>query len=163
MNYFELFDLPFRASIDHTRVQKKYIELQKKFHPDYFTQEDEDGQEHALEQSAHINKAYNIFRNSDKTLEYFLQQNGIITADEKYALPDDFLMEMMDINESVSEAGKEAAGNTIAQFENRLEQDVKDIFNKPAEASYSEAELEQLKAYFYKKKYLHRILDRLAD
>lgn len=33
MNYFELFDLPFRASIDHTGVQKKYIQLQKNFTP----------------------------------------------------------------------------------------------------------------------------------
>ncbi len=163
MNYFELFDLPFRARIDNTRVQKKYIELQKKFHPDYYTQDAEDEREQALQQSAHINKAFNIFRSSEKTLEYFLQQKGIITTDEKYALPDDFLMEVMEINESVSEAGKEVAGSTIAQFEKRLEQEVKDILDKPMQAAYTEFELLQLKEYFYKKKYLHRILDRLAD
>lgn len=163
MNYFDLFGFPERARIDNTRVQKKYIELQKKFHPDYFTQESETDRELAQEQSAHINKAFNIFRNRDKTLEYFLEQKGVISADEKYSLPPDFLMEMMELNEAVAEEKRETIIQLTGEFENSLEQDVKDIITKTGDEIYSPSELERLKEYFYKKKYLQRILDRLGD
>lgn len=86
MNYFELFELPFRASIDNTHVVKKYMALQKNTTP-IFTLENEAEKEEAEKKSADINKAYTIFKNKDKTLEYFLQQKDIVTTDEKFQLP----------------------------------------------------------------------------
>ena len=52
MNYFELFDLPMSFEIDVNLLNKKYIVLQKQFHPDYFTQADETEQQDVLEKSS---------------------------------------------------------------------------------------------------------------
>jgi molecular chaperone HscB len=52
MNYFELFDLPMSFEIDVDLLNKKYIALQKQFHPDYFTQADETEQQDVLEKSS---------------------------------------------------------------------------------------------------------------
>ncbi|MFN0083302.1 MAG: Fe-S protein assembly co-chaperone HscB [Ferruginibacter sp.] len=162
MNYFELFELPIAPVVDRSGISKKYFELQKKFHPDFFTNETEADKENALEQSAAINKGFNIFSNKEKTIEYFLQLNGVITADEKYHLPPDFLMEMMDLNEAIDE--KDAAIQTkIDEFENGLDADIADLISVERSAVLDENDLKKLKAYYYKKKYLKRILDRLDD
>jgi molecular chaperone HscB len=42
MNYFELFGFEEKPFVDRSLVSKKYFELQKKFHPDFFTNESED-------------------------------------------------------------------------------------------------------------------------
>lgn len=160
MNYFELFDLPVKPVADNTYVAKKYVQLQKQYHPDFFTLENEDEREDALEKSAHINKAYKTFANSDNTIEYFLVHHGIITPDEKYELPADFLMEMMDLNETISEGEEERSRALIEQLDEQLYQEVKAILHKE---SFEKGDFEKLKAYYYKKKYLHRSLDRLAD
>jgi len=162
MNYYELFELDVTAVADKTFVSKKYIELQKKFHPDFFTNENEADKENALEQSAAINKGFNILSNKEKTIEYFLEIKGIITADEKYHLPPDFLMEMMELNEAIDEDNT----NTVKQinaFENALNNDVSQLLLKGNSISLPEEDLQKLKEYYYKKKYLKRILDRLDD
>ena len=162
MNYYELFELPEKPIADKTYVATKYIELQKRFHPDFFTNENEVDKENALEQSAAINKAINIFTNKEKTIEYFLQQKGIITTDEKYSLPPDFLMEMMELNEAIDDKDTKAT-DKINDFEKELDIEISDLLSAENSTGLNENALHQLKAYYYKKKYLKRILDRLDD
>ncbi len=161
MNYYTLFEIAESPTIDKQLLAAKYIALQKKYHPDFFTTDTEAAQEDALEISAQINKAYNIFKNKDKTIAYFLEQKGIITQEEKYNLPPDFLMEMMELNESIEE--KQDVTAKVNLFETYLQQEVNDILAEKREANFTAEELQKLKAYYYKKKYLLRILERLED
>ena len=163
MNYFELFGLPEAPSVDKSLLAKTYFELQKSSHPDFFTQGTETEREESLEQSAAINKAFNIFQSADKTLEYFLQVKNVIQTDEKYNLPPDFLMEMMEINESLEEKDKGITEKRIADYEIILSVDIEPLMKSGPGAAISQDQLAQLKAYYYKKKYLKRILDRLSD
>lgn len=162
MNYFELFNLPAAPRIDKTLLSEKYFGLQKQNHPDFFTQASETEQEGSLQQSADINKAFAIFQNDDKTIEYFLQLNGAIVTDEKYTLPPDFLMEMMELNETLNEKDGVTIAEEMANIEKPLLDEVEPILSRPP-GTYSAAEMEKLKAYYYKKKYLRRILERLGD
>jgi molecular chaperone HscB len=161
MNYYELFELPEKPVIDKTLVSKKYIALQKQFHPDFYTNETELDKENALAQSAAINKAYNIFSNKEKTIEYFLQLKAVIVPDEKYNLPPDFLMEMMELNEGF-EVEKDIT-NKIADFEMELNKSVESLLSPENTDLLDEKALGDLKLYYYKKKYLKRILERLDD
>jgi molecular chaperone HscB len=161
MNYYTLFELAETPRIDKQLLAAKYIALQKKYHPDFFTTDTETAQEEALETSAQINKAYNTFKNEDKTLAYFLEQIGILVSDEKYNLPPDFLMEMMELNESIEE--QEDVTDKVNQFETALQQDVEALLAADTATIFTAIELQQLKAYHYKKKYLQRILERLED
>ena len=161
MNYFKLFELKEAPVIDKTTLARRYFELQKKFHPDFYTNENEAERENATMHSAEINKAFNIFCSPDKTLEYYLQQKGVIIPEEKYNLPSDFLMEVMELNESFDDNNIEFIQNNIAAFENKLYADVSSLLAQNTELN--EEKMELLKAYFYKKKYLKRILERLDD
>jgi molecular chaperone HscB len=161
MNYYELFQIPESPVVDKAVVSKKLIELQKTFHPDFFTNENEEDKENALAKSAEINKAYNIFSNKEKTIEYFLQLKEIIVPEEKYNLPPAFLMEMMELNESFEDDA--AIEHKIAEFELSLNETVKPLLSAENSTELDENALQQLKLYYYKKKYLKRILERLED
>lgn len=161
MNYFELFGLEEAPVVNKNIISKKYIELQKQFHPDFYTNENEADKDFAMEQSAGINKGYKIFSNKDNTIEYFLKLKGIITADEKFNLPPDFLMEMMELNEGFDD--NDNIEKQVEQFEHELEAEVEELLSPKNNIELNEKQLQYLKLYYYKKKYLKRILDRLDD
>jgi len=157
MNYFDLFEIPVSIIVDKEAITKKYVALQKKYHPDFFTQENEYAQEEALEKSSAINKAMKVFKNRDATLKYVLELKGIVEEEEKYPLPPDFLMEVMELNENLSAGSVDA----INGFENNIYANVSAIIENYNDNTVTNAELLKLKEYYYKKKYLQRILDRL--
>ena len=159
MNYFELFDLPVSLNVDKSKLAKKYFELQKKYHPDYFTQATEAEQEEALEKSSAVNKALKILKDKDSTIKYLLQLKGLLEEEEKYLLPPDFLMEVMELNEELTAESATA----INDFEKDIYSGVQSIIEKYDAAAITTAELLKVKEYYFKKKYLQRILDRLDD
>jgi len=161
MDYFELFEIPVQLKVDTTRLSGKFFELSRKFHPDYFAGEEEGAQAAALEQSANLNKAWKIFQNPDATIKYVLQEKGLLEEEEKYELPPDFLMEVMDLNEQLMEMDETddrgQLSAVIAQLSSQIYEPVKEIVEGYQEGVTSEKELLQVKEYYYKKKYLDRI------
>jgi len=161
MDYFKLFEIPVQLKVDTTRLSEKFFELSRKFHPDYFAGEEEGAQAAALEQSANLNKAWKIFQNPDATIKYVLQEKGLLEEEEKYELPPDFLMEVMDLNEQLMEMDEQAErgklSSVIAQLSTQIYEPVKEIVEGYQEGVTSEKELLQVKEYYYKKKYLDRI------
>ncbi len=162
MNYFELFDLPIAPIVDKSLLARRYFDLQKKNHPDFFTNATESEKEEALALSAEINKAFIIFKNNQKTLEYFLIKKKIILPNEKYILPNDFLMEMMEFNEELTDIDSSKAMERIHQYDEAFYTEIKEYVENYS-SNFSEQEFLKMKVYYYKKKYLERILDRLAD
>ena len=159
MNHFELFDLPVSFKVDKTKLAQKYFELQKKYHPDFFTQGTEHEQQEALEISSQLNKALKILRNEDETIKYVLHLKGLLEEEEKYQLPPAFLMEMMELNEELSEN----SAQQINKLEKEFYTQVKHFIENYDDSTTTTAALLKVKEYYYKKKYLQRILDRIAD
>lgn len=159
MNHFELFDLPVSFKVDKTKLAQKYFELQKKYHPDFFTRGTEHEQQEALEISSQLNKALKILRNEDETIKYVLHLKGLLEEEEKYQLPPAFLMEMMELNEELSEN----SAQQINKLEKEFYTQVKHIIENYDDSTTTTAALFKVKEYYYKKKYLQRILDRIAD
>ena len=159
MNYFELFELPLAFKVDKTLLARKYFELQKKYHPDFYTLENEAEQAEALEMSSQVNKALQTLRNPDETIKYVLQLKGLLEEDEKYQLPPDFLMEVMELNEDLGEGSATA----ISQLEAGIQLPVRSILENYDEVSTPVEDLLKIKEYYYKKKYLDRILERIGD
>ena len=168
MNYFELFDVPVSMKLDATVLQQKFYQLSRSYHPDFYSTASAQTQAEILEKSSFINKAYSVLTNPDLLIEYVLMHHQIIDADEKYQLPNQFLMEMMDLNEAVMEAiaaddipAKVKLQTTITNITNELYQLVQTIIENYSEPTITKEALLQVKEYFYKKKYLARILESL--
>ncbi len=163
MNYFELFKLPVAPSVDKSSLAKRYFELQRLNHPDFFSQGTEAEKELAMEQSAAINKAFVTFQNELSTIEYFLTLKGSIYPDEKFSLPPDFLMDMMELNEMIGVEDIGAVQKAVATAAAALDTEISPVISEYNPAADDPAVFDRLKAYFFKKKYLKRILDRLSD
>jgi molecular chaperone HscB len=160
MNYFELFEFDIAPIIDKDLLMKKYLFLQKKFHPDNFSLSNEFEQSESLEMSAKINKAIAVFKSELETVGYFLEIKGLITDNEKYQLPSAFLMEMMEVNEQIDEGDFDET--ELANFQKKMDEEIEFVMQK-SPSELSEGELLLIKEFYYKKKYLKRILDRLTD
>ena len=162
MTYFELFDIPVQLHVNTALLSKRFFELSKKYHPDYFATESEELQAEALEKSALLNKAWKTFQSTDATMKYVLQEKELLQEEEKYELPTAFLMEVMDINEALMDADepavKESLKTTIKNLQEEIYAPVKEIVENYKEGVTTEKELLQVKEYYFKKKYLNRIL-----
>ena len=165
MNHFDLYGLPVSLQPDEKQVKQKFYELSRKYHPDFFTGASEEEQANALELSSQVNRAYKIFQNKDETIKYVLQQKGLLAEEEKYELPPSFLMEMLELSEQMMEAktddDKEAMAPVQKQINNiqtDIYEPVKRHIENYKEGVTTEEELLQVKDYYYKKKYLTRIL-----
>lgn len=168
MYYFELFDLPISLKVNKTEILKKYYQLSKQYHPDNYSLQDTSAQENALQMSTHINMAKNILDDSYGRLAYILKEKKIIDEDEKYTLSSEFLGEMMEINEQLMELENEENIEAKQKIKVDLDSIVSALHKKVAHFYEIEnLEMESidylpLKDYYFKLKYLNRILERLS-
>lgn len=165
MNYFELFEIPVSLKVDATKLKQQFFILSRKYHPDFFTQENENDQAEALDKSSMVNKAFKVFQHQNETIKYVLHLKGLLEEEEKYQLPPDFLMEMMELNEQLSDAkmeddkaSLEKIKVNLAAAEEEIYAPVKSIIENEEDGTLTTEELLKVKEYYFKKKYLERIL-----
>ena len=163
MNYFELFELPLQFEVDAKKIRPKFLELSRRFHPDFHSQENEVNQQKVMEQSALINKGWQVFQEPLATLHYVLQLLGKIKEQENPVLSADFLMEMMELNERLTEGDQDQQlqlKEEINRYEKELYEGIKSILKSPPTVA-TDTDLEKIKEYYYKQKYLNRIQERI--
>ena len=88
-NYFTLFEIEPTFNIDLSELEKKYIELSRKFHPDI-----NEGQ---FKNIVNINKAYEVLKSPLKRAEHVLDLSNI--RNKKDNLNCEILHESMEIRE----------------------------------------------------------------
>lgn len=168
MNYFDFYNIPISFKVDKNQLKKTFYKNSKKYHPDFFTLESEEKQQEILELSTKNNEAYEMLTDFDKRMKYVLELKGILSEEGKNKIPQDFLMEMMDINEAIMELQFdfdktifEKAKSDTQELENQLFREVESIVENYDDTNATEAELNSLKNYFLKKRYLFRIFENL--
>ena len=165
MNYFELYALPISLQPDQAQVKSKFYELSRQFHPDFHGQAAEEDQAEILEKASMVNMAFKVFQHPDETIKYVLQLKGLLQEEEKYPLSPDFLMEVLDLNEQALDVSEQAdvdrLTQTIHNFQKEIYEPVETIVANYQEGITTEKELLQVKEYYYRKKYLDRILEGL--
>lgn len=168
MDYFSFYGLPVSFNPDAKLVKLKFYELSKKYHPDFFINEPQEKQDGVLELSTLNNKAYQVLSDPQKRLHYVLELKGLLV--EGYLLPQDFLMEMMEVNEKLMELQFEPDADQLAAIKaevtliaDGMQQELDRLtclFDGQNEEA-QKATLALVKDLYYRKKYLHRINDSL--
>ena len=170
MNYFEFYQLPLSCHPDQDLVKKNYYANSKKYHPDRFMQADAKTKIEALQQSALNNEAYTTLQDPMLTIAHLLRIKGLLLPDEKYQLPTSFLMEVMDLNEQLSDwenQGKDAElGQSLQQSVHEFIKQLQDAIAPTMQLIDSGKEEEslflKLKEFYFKHKYLLRIKERMS-
>jgi len=169
MNYFEFYDIPISFKVNAAALKKTFYKNSKKYHPDFFTLESEEKQAEILELSTLNNKAYQTLTDFDARMKYVLELKGVLGEEGKNQIPQDFLMEMMDINEALmelefdfDEPTYQKAKSNIESLDNQLFEEVQSIIANYEDETASEKNLHLLKTFFLKKRYLLRIFQNLS-
>lgn len=107
INYFKFFDLEEKFSLDKNLLRKRYLDISRKSHPDYFKNATKPEQLAAEKASIINNNAYATLNDDRKRVEHLLIINGLLNSkpedsiEKKLSL--NFLGEMMDLNEEVEQ------------------------------------------------------------
>jgi len=162
MNYFEFFDLSVGLDIDVSKLRTKFLLNSKKFHPDHQDQSNAAALEEALDKSAQNNKAYQTLLNEDLRIKHILDIEGLLNKENEKALPQEFLFEMMDLNEGIMEAKinpslKGEVESKITSFEKELSIE----FQKLSNIEFSKIDTSILVTFYLKNKYLRRLKENL--
>lgn len=169
MNYFEFFGIPVSFQPDTAALRSAFLRNSKKFHPDFHTLSGMDQQADMLEQSTLNNQAYHTLADPARRVRYVLEIKGLL-ADEKNLppLPQDFLLDMMDINENLMELEMDFDAERLARTREEveaLEQQLDQVIT-PVLARYTDpegdADLPLVLDYYFKKRYLLRIHENLS-
>jgi molecular chaperone HscB len=162
-DYFSLFGLPVKFSIDQAGLKKIYFEESRRYHPDFFANAGEEERNLALAKSIIINNAFKTLSNESSRIKYILELKGILSEKEKEALPSEFLMEMMDINEQILESAP-ADYDSIREHITKIEKSILDDMHRSMEefdASENPEVLKQIKEAYLKQKYIWRLRESM--
>ena len=158
-DYFALFELPVSFEVDLAELNRNYIALQKRYHPDFHAGASPEVLDEVMRRSSMLNDGLQELRNPDSRMRYLLQLKGRLGDEEKYTLPPDFLMEMMELNE---EEDAEARMGAIRSMQQEMDAAIAPILAAYREGEDTAYPYDQVKDYYFRKKYLRRILDKTA-
>ena len=169
MNYFEFFRLPLSFQLDEEALRKAFYANSKKYHPDFYTLESEEKQTEILELSTINNQAYHTLADFDKRVRYILELKGHWADEGQNQLPNDFLADMMDINEAIMELDfdfdekkMQETQEAVAGLEQQLWDSVLPVFQQFDQNPDDASPLPAAKDYYLKKRYLLRIKENLS-
>jgi len=101
-------------------------------------------------------------------MHHILDLHGQIAEEGLAKLPQDFLMEMMDVNEAIMElqfdpdtAAKEKIVSEIDAFKNQDRAAIQSLLDKYVFSQPIESDLVQIRDYYFKHKYLLRLEENL--
>jgi molecular chaperone HscB len=110
-DYFEVFGLPRKLSLDLQELQRRFYDLSRLHHPDFHQTADALAQAASLEASALVNRAYRTLRDPLARVEYVIAlEEGREVREETSAKPKppmDLLAEMLEVQEALQEAKSE--------------------------------------------------------
>jgi molecular chaperone HscB len=134
-DYFAVFGLSCKLSIEMSSLEQKFLQLSWKLHPDNFVNASEQERELSLKRSSELNDAYRVLRDPLARIEYLLENAGERKEGQtKQQAPPELLEEVFELNESLDEL-REAreSGENVAGLKSKLESAEKNFKEKLAE------------------------------
>ena len=135
LDHFALFDLPRKLWIEMSGLERKFLQLSWKLHPDNFVNAPVEEQERSLKRSSEVNDAYRVLRDPVARVEYLLELEGARKEGEhKQQAPPELLEEVFELNESLDELREaKESGADLAVLKSRLESAEKSFQEKLGE------------------------------
>jgi molecular chaperone HscB len=118
-DYFTVFGLPRKLTVDLDALQRRFYELSRQHHPDFHQGTDAAKQAETLARSALVNRAYRALRDPLPRVEYLiaLEEGREVRegATEKPRAPRELLQEMLEVQEALEEAKAEGMSGEAAE------------------------------------------------
>ena len=125
-DYFTCLGLPRRLTIDQSKLEAKFYELSRAFHPDFYQNKSEAEQTISLGNAATLNTAYRTLRDPIQRAEYLLDLEAGSVKEIRTSPPSDLFEDILELQETMeayrasdraSQAGRELRAQLIAEQE----------------------------------------------
>jgi molecular chaperone HscB len=184
-NFFDFFGLPRKLGIDLQDLERRFRDLSRQFHPDYFYNAPPAERLASLERSSYLNDAYRALRSPVSRIEHLLAIEGLPPARSEEAggtgggkVPPALLEEVFALNEELDEirelresgvpagtlrARLEKARLPIERRRDAHEQQLQELSEKwdaagPASPADKRAILESLRERLLERNYINNLL-----
>ena len=116
---FALLGMPARFDLDLAELERHYHEQSRLVHPDRFATAPAAERVVALTRARALNDAYKLLRKPTSRAEHLLVRAGLAIGDREQLDPA-FLMEILDLRESLSEATARAELPEVARLQGEM-------------------------------------------
>src|SRR5262245_56051190 len=103
LDYFSCLGLPRRLTIDHRKLESKFYELSRVFHPDFYQNKSAAEQTISLGNSAMLNTAYRTLRDPIERAEYLLGLEAGAVKEIRNSPPADLFEEILELQDTLNE------------------------------------------------------------
>ena len=100
-DYFTCFGLPRRLAIDPAKLESKFYELSRAFHPDFYQNKSEMEQTISLGNAATLNSAYRTLRDPIQRAEYLLDLEAGAVKDIRTTPPADLFEQIIELQDTL--------------------------------------------------------------
>ena len=121
-DYFLCLGLPRLLTIQPKELERRFHELSRKYHPDFFQQRSEKEKEISLENSAYLNSAYRTLRDPIRRVEYLIRLEEGAAKRIAAQAPSDLLEVIIELQENLEDYRQLRASDAAAasDLEHRL-------------------------------------------
>jgi len=102
-DYFTCFGFPRRLTIDPSKLEAKFYELSRAFHPDFYQSKSATEQDISLGNAAMLNTAYRTLRDPIQRAEYLLDLEAGAVKDIRNSPPADLFEEILELQDTLEE------------------------------------------------------------
>ncbi len=102
-DYFTCFGFPRRLSIDLKKLEAKFYELSRAFHPDFYQNKSDTEQTISLSNAATLNTAYRTLRDPIKRAEYLLDLEAGAVKEIRSSPPGDLFEQILELQDTLDE------------------------------------------------------------
>jgi molecular chaperone HscB len=165
-NHFELFGLEPGFELDLENIAARYRDLQRAVHPDKFANASDQERRLSVQQAAQINEAYQTLKSPLARARYLLELQGITLDDNDTAMDLMFLMEQMELRESLAAVrGKRDPFEALMSLRDTIEGKEKGFISSLAEAFQSgeQSELKGARDTVRKLQFMEKLLSEVEE
>jgi molecular chaperone HscB len=124
-DYFSFFGLPRQLTLEASDLERRFRDLSRKFHPDFYYNAPPAERLASLERSSYLNDAYRVLRNQASRIEYLLSLEGVQATRTEAGgvkVPPALLEEVFALNEELDEIREQReSGADAGELRRRLE------------------------------------------
>src|SRR4051812_4111652 len=127
-SHFELFGLTPRFQLDAEALEAAYREIQSRVHPDRFAHAGDAERRASLQWTTRVNEAYRALKSPVQRASHILSLQGVDVAFEtNTAMPEQFLMQQMELREALEDATARKDTNALASLQDTLADDKRSL------------------------------------
>jgi len=177
INYFEALALPYSYNLNLEVLEQHYQKLVAELHPDFYLASSSFEKTQSERSSSLLNLAYTTLKNPSTRASYLLklisrgssEGSENAAAASSNALPEGFLEEIFDFQESLADWKETEDSESLESFSAQISERIEDlyaqyaiIFNEMEEnrSQLCSKQLLQLKIHLNTEKYLQRLLEQ---